>query len=141
MRWAPLCLLLAACAQPVYAPPPLACQEQQPSCQAKFQSGHTIYFQWEKMPTEEETGSFIISIFRPNLSDVSPVLEDYDPLEIVLWMPSMGHGSSPVVVEKIGLGTYRASEVFFTMRGEWEIRAQKKNGTEIIDQAILPLRF
>ena len=62
-----------------------------------------------------------------------------DSVEVALWMPSMGHGSSPVTVERLDTGTYRASEVFFTMKGDWEIRIQLKEGDEVRDQAIVPI--
>ncbi|MFI5390863.1 MAG: FixH family protein [Bacteriovoracales bacterium] len=44
-------------------------------------------------------------------------------LKVSLFMPEMGHGSSPTKVEKIpGGNIYKISKVFFTMPGIWEVR-------------------
>ena len=93
------------------------------------------------MPTETAVGSFVFKTFRSNLADGSPVLVDLTRSEVAvaLWMPAMGHGSSPVKVVRVDIGTYRASQVFFTMKGEWEIRIQLKERGDVKDQAILPI--
>jgi hypothetical protein len=68
---------------------------------------------------------------------------------IKLWMPSMGHGSSPVKISQ-ALGTagapldgvFNVTNVFFVMPGEWEIRVIVKDGNgNLLDQAALPYRF
>jgi hypothetical protein len=121
-------LALASCANPKYAPEPEAHPVGQPlsQCQARFASGECVAIEWETLPTEEDFGSFRFRVF-PEISV---------PVKVVLWMPSMGHGSSPVTVEKNEDGTYRASKVFFIMRGNWEIRFQEEG-----DEAILPFAF
>lgn len=65
---------------------------------------------------------------------------------VKLWMPGMGHGSSPVKVaqetETDGEGTarpltgrYLAREVYFSMPGHWEIWLQLKDGNKsVIEQ-------
>jgi hypothetical protein len=58
---------------------------------------------------------------------------------VVLWMPSMGHGSSPVTVTRLDIGTYLANEVFFIMPGEWQIKFQLKRADEVIDEAIVDI--
>jgi len=136
-------LLLAACAQKKYVRGPGGEGGQnkpgQLSCTAKFQtSGACLIHNWEKIPKDSELLSFTFKISRPNALDNTPVpFEFAQPLEVVLWMPSMGHGSSPVELEKIDSGTYRASRVFFSMPGEWEIRIEVKNGAALADQAVL----
>lgn len=52
-----------------------------------------------------------------------------DTLQVILWMPSMGHGSAPTQIDKllddkgqIVLGSYQVKNVFFVMPGDWEIR-------------------
>jgi hypothetical protein len=88
------------------------------------------YF-WEQMPTETDFGSFIFKTHRPaGMIDISGPT-------VMLWMPSMGHGSSPVTVERLSTGVYRASRVFFTMKGDWEIHVQSKDGGEVHDEAVL----
>ena len=142
-RCAPLflALLLASCANPKYASSdPLAGTDQgtRLSCQARFRAGPCVSIAWEKLPTEEEFGSFVFTVFREG---ATPAPEDLPNVSVVLWMPSMGHGSSPVTVTRLDTGTYRASSVFFTMGGDWEIRFQVKAGSNVQDQANLPLRF
>jgi hypothetical protein len=52
-----------------------------------------------------------------------------DNVEVVLWMPSMGHGSAPTQVEQALdangnpiLGTLNVRKVYFIMSGDWEVR-------------------
>jgi hypothetical protein len=52
-----------------------------------------------------------------------------DDVEVLLWMPTMGHGSAPTQVERamdatgnILPGTFMVRNIFFVMGGEWEIR-------------------
>ena len=44
-------------------------------------------------------------------------------LKVSLFMPEMGHGSSPTKLEKVpGGNIYKISRVYFTMPGIWEVR-------------------
>jgi YtkA-like len=52
-----------------------------------------------------------------------------DNIEVVLWMPSMGHGSAPTQVERtldasgnVVPGVFNVRNVYFIMGGEWEVR-------------------
>lgn len=116
-------------------------QEKASACQLKFNnSGYCISWSWEKTPTESDKGSLIFKIYRGNLYDDTLVM--IDPVstpKVILWMPSMGHGSSPTKVERLDVGTFRANEVFFVMPGDWEIRFQIKEGANITDEAIVSL--
>ena len=120
-------------------------RNQKVTARAQFANGYWVTYEWEERPTikngKKTFGSFIFKTFRPNLADGSPVLIDL-PGEhsVVLWMSSMNHGSSPVDVKQIDVGTYRASKVFFTMDGEWDLRFLIKNGN-VSDQAILTIIF
>ena len=115
--------------------------DQKPAvCAAHFAGKDCVAIAWEKMPTETAVGSFVFKITRSNLADATPVVEDLSgDITVSLWMPAMGHGSSPVQVQRLDIGTYRATEVFFTMKGEWEIRIQLKARDEVKDQAIIPI--
>lgn len=44
-------------------------------------------------------------------------------VNIYLWMPEMGHGSTPPKVEFLGSEHYLVSEAYFLMPGQWEVRA------------------
>ena len=67
------------------------------------------------------------------------IIEIEDKVSVVLWMPSMGHGSTPTVVQRLDVGTYRASEVFFIMPGEWDLKFQLKTGSEVTDEALVQI--
>jgi hypothetical protein len=44
-------------------------------------------------------------------------------LEVVPWMPSMGHGTAVVPsVEEVSPGTYLISNIYFYMAGHWVLR-------------------
>lgn len=124
------CFILAACARPQYLNPenttPAASQKGsvQSGCLARFKiSNACVDIKWERLPTEKDFGSFIFT----TTDGASGILTDFtsvSPANVILWMPSMGHGSTPVTVEQIAPGIYRANKVFFIMKGEWEIRFQ-----------------
>lgn len=126
---------LIACAKPTYLTndsPVTQKVGSVDSCVAHFHtSGICVDVKWEVRPTEDSPGSFIFSTSDGLTSN----LRDFDsPLKVVLWMPAMGHGSSPIMVEKVSIGIYRAKEVYFSMKGDWEIRFQ--NGTDQATYAI-----
>lgn len=57
-----------------------------------------------------------------------------EDVEVVLWMPSMGHGSSPTQVERVVdaagavvSSTLRVRNVYFIMGGDWEVRVTLKS--------------
>ena len=63
---------------------------------------------------------------------------------VKLWMPGMGHGSSPVLVQpaqdESGAsmpGSYEASRVYFSMPGKWEIWIQLKQNGKVVEQSKL----
>ena len=91
---------------------------------------------WIKEPADEEAGSFTLRFWSTKLgTEQGPYVDPGHVVAVKLWMPSMGHGSSPVKVEQIKdqaggavAGVYEATDVFFSMGGKWEIWVQlKKN--------------
>lgn len=139
-------LLLASCAQPVYreaaAPAGSTQGSKTDALVARLSpSGQRVWLEWERRPTETDYGSFLVKVGRENRADGSPVLLDVPgTLSVELWMPSMGHGSSPVTVDKLDVGTFRATDVFFTMPGDWEIRLQLREGASV-EQVAVPIRI
>ena len=144
-------IFLSACAQPKYETPGNSnpqgnmgqgSQEQKPSeCALRFStSKFCLAWKWEEMPTSSKAGTLVFKVYRSNVYDDTPVEMDFASMpNLVLWMPSMGHGSSPTTVTRLDVGTYCASNVFFIMPGEWEMRFQVKDGTTIQDEAVVAI--
>ena len=90
--------------------------------------------EWIKKPTESSFGvlslTFVDSVDQTRFID--PLQEPF----IHLWMPSMGHGSSPVTMERVDVGRYRAKDVFFIMTGEWDVHYQLKSGSHVVEEKI-----
>jgi hypothetical protein len=144
-------LSFVACAKPTYVSTTLPLgggehnnEPESATCDARFQSsGHCVELTWQTKPTDSTVGSFVFSVSRPNEADAQPVLVDTsDVMTVRIFMPSMGHGSSPVTVTQADTGTYRADGIFFSMHGDWQIifEIKQKNGT-VIDKAILPITY
>jgi hypothetical protein len=97
---------------------------------------------WVKYPNEGEVCAFTLRFWKVGQANASgPYLEPTFPVFVRLWMPSMGHGSSPVSIspsmDSNGLaipGVYEVTQVFFVMRGQWEIQVQLKNKTQVVEQ-------
>ncbi|MEQ1722575.1 MAG: FixH family protein [Pseudobdellovibrio sp.] len=137
MRYLILFLFLVACAKPNYQEAaPVTVENQKAENCNLFLSVKRLCttFEWESAPNVTTPGSFLFKFYVQETPTVFS-----DPTETVfvqLWMPSMGHGSTPVTVEKIKAGEYRASDVFFIMPGEWEIRIQLKDAQNVVDQVV-----
>ncbi len=94
---------------------------------------------WETAPTTKTAGVLRFKIARANLLDETAVPVDPENIPtVLLWMPDMGHGSTPTSVERVDVGSFRVRNVFFIMPGRWEIRFQIKDGDTITDEAIAP---
>ncbi len=70
-------------------------------------------------------------------SDQGPFHDPPTEMNIFLWMPAMGHGSSPVKISKIDTGEYRVSEIYFIMGGTWQIKFQLIQNSKVIDEVDL----
>lgn len=69
----------------------------------------------------------ILQIEWMNGADHSPI-EPVGSFSVVLWMPSMGHGSAPTVINRIinpqgqpQLGAFQVSRMYFVMGGDWDV--------------------
>jgi hypothetical protein len=118
------------------------------SCSLRFERSDLCgRLEWVRFPTEEETGIFLLRFTRvENGSSLPADAPAGLRVAVKLWMPDMGHGSSPVKVvrplDSSGVpetGLYRAESVHFSMPGAWEIRVifRNESGTPV-DQAVLP---
>lgn len=99
-----------------------------------------VQYRWTKSPTTEQMGELELTF-----TNTASPFEKADPKLkpfVKLWMAEHGHGSRPVVVEKIETGKYRISKVFFSMPGKWQIRFQLLNEkNEVADQVIDEINF
>lgn len=140
---------LMACARPQYAQDlnqvgdQEILREAQVNCDLHFEKSQLcLTWYWEQKPTSREKGSLIFKTFRLNALDKTAVEVDLEKVPVLmLWMPSMGHGSSPTQTLRLDVGTYRSSQVFFVMPGEWDLRFQIKDGNQVIDEAVARLIF
>lgn len=123
-----------ACAKSNYKDSAALSTEQKlaPGCSQALEA--CTHITWETLPTETATGSFQLEFF----SSLNPSerMDIAGEVKVVLWMPAMGHGSSPVTVEKVSSGVYKVDRVFFVMPGDWEIRIQVKNGNNVSDEIV-----
>lgn len=105
------------------------------TCQIQFNNfGYCLSWDWEVAPTNDQVGSLIFKIFELTQSGEIIFKELKDAPAVVLWMPGMGHGSSPTQVELIEPGVYRAKQVFFVMPGHWEIKFQLRESGVVKDE-------
>ena len=137
-------LLLSACARPDYLNPSEingAQNSVHQSCTLNLaQSGLCASLTWTQGPVSPTESEFILKFWNATgSSENGPYVDPTNTLAVVLWMPSMGHGSSPVTIERLEPGVYRVRRVYFIMPGEWEIRTFLKNGATVIDQATVTL--
>jgi hypothetical protein len=141
-------LAAGGCAQPKYATASSSGNGSAPleravkSCAIRFHSsGYCLSWSWERRPTDEAVGSLVFKVYRANLLDGSPVHVDIPQPAVWLVMPTMTHGPSKATVSRIDVGTYRASDAFFFMPGEWQIRFMARDGATTLDEADVPIAY
>lgn len=99
----------------------------------------SISIDWQEGPEQGES-HFILRSWDRNLGTLSGPYQDLPGnLSIRLWMPSMGHGSSPVEIKKLDSGEYDVSKVYFIMKGAWELRLELKKDGQVVDEIIVPI--
>lgn len=83
---------------------------------------------------------FIMKTWKNDLGTMNGPYQDLPKsLNVFIWMPSMGHGSSPVRLKKINDGEYEVSDVNFIMGGKWEVKFQLKDGSHVFDETVVSL--
>lgn len=138
-------LILSACARPDYIDPKQVAQEDNnthsASCPILFlTSNQCASIEWVQGPRSSSESEFVVKFWNKGLATMQgPYADPVQSLSIVLWMPSMGHGSSPVKIEKLQEGVFRVRKVFFIMPGDWEIRFIYKNQNLVVDQDAVAL--
>lgn len=139
-----LTVSLTACAHPNYqensnSNPQESGEKTNSRCFLQFSSqALCAAYDWETYPSESETGAFVARFTNPATGSlIDPAL----PLKVVLWMPSMGHGSSPVEVTRLSVGLYRVARVYFSMPGTWQIRFQLLQQGTMVEEQIATIQY
>ncbi len=137
-----LSLSQVACAQPNYQDvKPLQQQESKPgtaACPLFFTTENLCAtYSGVTQPTEDTTGSFTLKFAMPSGQPADPKMN----LKVIIWMPDMGHGSSPVTITKQAVGHYLVDRVFFSMHGQWQIRIQLKNAAAVAEEQVAEVNF
>jgi YtkA-like protein len=63
------------------------------------------------------TGSFEMTVTGPDGGAPPDGLD----IQVVPWMPAMGHGTAPATVSSMGGGKYLLGDVYLFMPGTWEL--------------------
>jgi hypothetical protein len=121
-----------------------------PACAFHFpKAALCASLEWIVKPSHDEKAEFRLRFWHErDGTEHGPYVDPPHAVAAKLWMPAMGHGSSPVRVgqEKDASlvpipGVYLATDVFFMMDGEWEIWVQLKREREIVEQAKVDYDF
>mgnify|MGYP000547503608 CR=1 FL=1 len=65
---------------------------------------------------------------RPNISHT---------IKAYLWMPEMGHGSTPIKINKIADGIYELSNIEFIMGGLWDLHFEFVDDNNTVVQEVV----
>ena len=147
VKWFTLILIFSmGCSQPKYvqdrtgAADYQAIQQTKGDCTIKWKNGLCMIWYWQQKPTTKQAGILIFKTFLLNQVDETPVQTDLALVpQINLWMPEMGHGSSLTHTERLDVGTYRTTDVYFVMPGKWEIRFEMKDAEKTIEDLIVEI--
>lgn len=102
-------------------------------------SNYSFSIDWTEGPLKGES-KFILRTWNKTTGTLSGPFKDVpNTLHIFLWMPSMGHGSSPVKITKLGDGEYEVSNVYFIMGGAWQIKFQILSSGKVVDETVISL--
>ena len=93
---------------------------------------------WRGEVTDQGENSFELKFWSSTEGTKDGPYTDFDGTAAVqLWMPSMGHGSSPVTVTSVARGHYSVTRVYFIMPGDWDVRVQIKKNGQVFEQTVL----
>ncbi len=103
-------------------------------------SGLCASWTWTTNPTLDAGASATLRFWNAKEgSPKGPYVNPGNTIRPFLWMPSMGHGSSPIQVTSQEPGVYLLEDIFFTMPGDWTLNIELKSGSQILERANLPI--
>jgi nitrogen fixation protein FixH len=102
-------------------------------CEMFFKSENLCLEQkWEILPSRTTMGQMTLTFKDHEGRVISPKNTPF----VLLWMPSMGHGSRPVTITLVEDGIYSVTNVKFIMGGPWDIHYQLKDGSKVVEEFI-----
>lgn len=130
-------------------PPSAAAPERnavQPSageCPLEFpKSGLCASVTWGNTLSSDEENTATLRFWdKATGTAAGPYRDAGGEVAMFLWMPAMGHGSSPVLVTPQGGGVYSATRVYFIMPGDWDVRVQIKKNHQLFEQAVFSVKL
>lgn len=118
-------------------------QAQKADCSLQFNNSKLcLQILWQESIVVGKPTTAILKVYRPSNFDASPVytalpLSESEKLSLVLWMPSMNHGSAPtkLTLPAIDTGTYLFTDIVFIMSGPWEVQVKYWHNNQVVDEA------
>ena len=111
-------------------------------------SGYCANLIWLNTPTDQGENTFRLQFWKTTVGSAPGLYSDppHSPF-VMLWMamppPKPSHGSSPITLTQekdrngsLVPGVYDGSEVYFIMKGNWEVHVQLKDQKQVIEEAI-----
>lgn len=105
---------------------------------------------WDQTPSTHGANSFTVR-FWSSADLANPVTYIDPPHRITarIWMPSMAHGSSAIVVTHLLQenmqtpvpGVYLGSRVYFAMPGDWDLHLELRSDEKVVEDAILSIHI
>jgi len=132
----------------VGAKDPLSLSAASADCALSFSKSELCAsLSWDSPPVEGQDSPFTLRFWNSKTSSKNgPYVDPSLTVFTKLWMPAMGHGSSPITTvhtkDPAGgdvTGIYHSTDVFFIMGGDWEVHVQLKQGQTVVEEAILPI--
>jgi hypothetical protein len=109
-----------------------ACQCMPPGPDATLLSGNSATWGPFEMLFDQKVagrGVYLASLCATPAQEIT---------QVKLWMPDMGHGSSPTTLELANGGCTRVSKVNFMMPGLWEIHLIYRDGSMALTSIEVP---
>lgn len=117
-------------------------QQKQAQCPIEFKKvGQCASIEWRVAPKLEAFAEATLKFWSKKDGSPNGPFENPQGKQFAmsLWMPEHGHGSSPIRLTLRETGIIDATKIYFSMAGLWDLKIQMKNGTQVLDQAALPL--
>jgi hypothetical protein len=89
--------------------------------ETQSEKGHTVVLSFDQNPVK--TGRTVGTLCSS---------EEQALTKAVLWMPDMGHGSSPTRIKAIDVRCALVERMNFMMSGFWEVRAEFADGDKAV---------